>query len=675
MANLYLDPVSGDDSGGSGTLVAPWKTITSGITAARTAPGDEIRIKKTAAAASQSVNATFTKGSTSVTLASAKWANITQCETAEAWTASANVTQSNSITRKEGSQSQQFVIAAGFSTGKVAYFDFGVGNEKNLSAYQGVSFWFHSSADLAVSMFRFDLCSDASGDSPVDSLTITQAIKDGWNAVHLKKGSALGASIRSISLIALSDPGTPTIRLDNIVAVEQIHHHSLVGRNNDIWYPVDVLASDGTTITISTAKGYREATATIDLYAIYDYILMDTETAWGTIQEGAAVGTPSKYRFGWNFSTDEQDGFTYFVGGKESGATVISASAKHYIRIERLYFHRVYYGISPGASSNGWELKDIYAGKCLYEAIDGLDSDFYKIEGKIIAVDCRTVRIGSISGQPINPGGWTAAFNIYGSPSALQGALIVSGESRITGIVTISSGQHGIQYESGVHYLRELVSDNALCHINLGIGAVAWIDKATLGYADSCVFTASSNQSSGGRIGRLTWEGTPPINFFYNMAYVGAMARFSADCIGGNADRFVGGAGFGYFGDHVTMGQAAGWAYGGTGNSLVLSPTSQASPLCYTFWVPVAATKNYKLSMQVRKTSAGANCSLVYNIVGCGITPVSNEAVTLTDSWVEHLTAAAFTTTIKGWLRVELVALDGATTGDIGIDEIRIVEV
>ncbi len=112
MATFYLDFEGGNDSNDGTTFANRWKTITSGATAARTAPGDVIRIMKSPDPVSLGVNGTFTKQSPTITLASAVTANISLCQAA--WTASANVTTTTSSTKKEGTLSTSIAPAAAF---------------------------------------------------------------------------------------------------------------------------------------------------------------------------------------------------------------------------------------------------------------------------------------------------------------------------------------------------------------------------------------------------------------------------------------------------------------------------------------------------------------------------------------------------------------------------------
>ena len=137
MANLFMDILNGNNSNNGTSFALRFKDFTSGATAARTAPGDVIRIMKSEDPVSLGINATWTNKSPTVTLASGLTANITTCD--GAWTAvSANVTQSNPTTRKEGTNSIQFNIAAAFTTGQIGYLTMGA---TNFSTYNKVSFW------------------------------------------------------------------------------------------------------------------------------------------------------------------------------------------------------------------------------------------------------------------------------------------------------------------------------------------------------------------------------------------------------------------------------------------------------------------------------------------------------------------------------------------------------
>jgi len=131
MTIFYLDPVDGNDGNDGLSFANRWKTFNSGATAARTAPGDTIRIIASPDPTSLGITATWTNNSQSVILASALTQNIYMDE---AWTASANVTASlNTANRKEGANCVQLAIASAFTTGKAAYYATGT---LDLSSYQ-----------------------------------------------------------------------------------------------------------------------------------------------------------------------------------------------------------------------------------------------------------------------------------------------------------------------------------------------------------------------------------------------------------------------------------------------------------------------------------------------------------------------------------------------------------
>lgn len=199
--------------GGSSKADA-WATMNSGATAARIAPGDTIRIM---ASPDQTLvgNATWTQYSKTVTLAGAVTANITDCETA--WTGSTNVTQTADTAQfKEGTKSAKSVIAAAFTTGKVAYFATGT---LDLSTYQQVSFWIRNTVAITTGMLELRLCSDTTGDTAVNTVAIPAIPSTSqWVPITVDLAGNLGSAIASISLYANTDPGSNTINLDNILA-------------------------------------------------------------------------------------------------------------------------------------------------------------------------------------------------------------------------------------------------------------------------------------------------------------------------------------------------------------------------------------------------------------------------------------------------------------------------
>ena len=77
---FYLDYENGADANDGSTWALAWKTITSGATAARIAPGDIIRIAKSPAPASLGTTGIWTDLSKTVTLGAAQTATVNLCE-------------------------------------------------------------------------------------------------------------------------------------------------------------------------------------------------------------------------------------------------------------------------------------------------------------------------------------------------------------------------------------------------------------------------------------------------------------------------------------------------------------------------------------------------------------------------------------------------------------------
>jgi hypothetical protein len=660
-------------------VVSSWKTITLGATAARIAPSDNIRIKKNTDPESLGVNATFTNDSATVTLSSA----LTQlvCDCATNWEPSANVTRSTVSTLAMAGNCQQFLFASGFSTGKVAYFDFGEGNELNLSSYQAVTFGFYSSADIAAGMFTLKLCSDATGDTAVDEFVINKAI--GYDVsiatlhrIFLNKGSALGSSIRSIALYANSDPGTITVRIDDINATNGLAHKSLIGKNDDWW--MSIKSINGTDITLHDK--YYGATETVPCYAINNFIDFEAasySTAVNTITDsGSSSAALITYQGGWNFATNEQDGYTNFHLLANIGYGIY-ATGKNYIRLENFRVHGGYYSINIALNSAMHELKNIG----VYNSNSGginFDTDYASVksvEGVINAFGINN----AITLAPSTDTELLIPANIYcmscgGSTFQYSLKLMapLGGIAKLTGDVKFLCSSTAIQLiiSCTSAYIKSLYSNGNYSFGTAKVGDIYIENLYLLSNIDSLFY----NQANIGfiRICNIVLNG-----FTLNSTILSSnnfvVGKIAIDAIDSDATKFLGAVNGGYYGDHVTMGQAAGWAYGGSGTSLVLNPLFTTRTMTYPVYIPVAASKTYKVTFQKIKSSSGANCTMTIDVDGCGITAIADESVTLTDSWAKH-ESANITTTRAGFIRVIFKPLDGTSTGDIGLDEIKVEE-
>jgi len=590
----------------------------------------------------------------------------------------------------------------------MAYYDLGAGNELNLSAFSKISFVIGSSYDQAAGRFRLCLCSDATGDTPVDEFTIPQLLPlaispSGMHTFQLSRdgGGSLGNSIRSIALYADVNPGTPTLYLDNIIACADFHHNVAIGDSSTgDFYAISSIK--GTTVTLTDC--YWGTGGTVGAYVIKDWVNcpttddMGSDSYWATIQEAGSEGSPSKYRGGWNFSSDEQDGYTHLMSSN-GYCTFFYDYLKSYIEYENLHFLRGQAGIYC-VYSTYIRLKNIKGtGLAKYLTYFDSNSGVYKVEGVLECINTWNASDERIILQTMYGAALmiTGNIKVYGSHSNEGSGLVFKGGSGgqmcasvyMTGTCTLMSDSNSSILLTlnaiGSAFFKKLVINKGFI---LSVPTVAGRIEIDEIAAASNYITLRNSFSRGSigllRIGSVTIaSGSRTADEFMSSgSYDSRVGTFlGRSCV----DRFLetgkwlAFTGYGMAGDHVSMGYAVDWAYGGSGTCLVLDPLIRALgggsdyPMIYDFYIPATTGKNYKLSMQVRKSSSGSDVTLKTDIFGCGITPIIDESVSLTDSWAEHL-SSQFTTTYTGMIHVMLKAVDGSTTGDIGIDEIKLVE-
>lgn len=379
MTVYYVDPVGGNDANAGTSFATRWQTLTSGATAARIAPGDEIRVIASEDPTDMAQNATWTNGSQDVTLTTAVTGDIYQ---SGAWTAaSTNVTLTTSTNRKLGASSVSIAANATFTTGKAAYLTL---STTDFSAYQQVSFWINMTvgsmtADGDISL---RLCSDTLGNTTVNTISIPRIRTTGvWQAYTVDLSGALGSSIQSIALYIDVDRGAQTFLLNNILAckasssADSLSLTSLISKNttNEPWFPIQSIV--GTTVTLSfnpqyslssnVPKYYAGTTATSTLYKRQPIILPSaivgvslTTVPFGTITDTGTSSSPLTYSGGWN-RTDmsTQTGETYISGVNCQGAGIMIGNAASYLSIEKINPFNFGRGFWTGNNSS-WTLSN-----------------------------------------------------------------------------------------------------------------------------------------------------------------------------------------------------------------------------------------------------------------------------------------------------------------------------
>lgn len=372
MATFYLDYEGGNDANSGVDFANRWKTVTSGATAARIAPGDTIRLMGSPAPTSLGISATFTNKSPTVTLASALNVLLTDCEVG--WTASANVTSSaDNIRFRTGAKSVNQQVAGAFTTGLAAYLATGT---LNLSAYQGITLWIRVDQVVAGGSLSIRLCSDAAGVTTVDNLAIPAAATatvNGWYPVYIDKGSALGASIQSIAMYVDTDLGAGIVNvwLDNISTVkaagnDNLNLQSLIGKNTagETWWAIRGIS--GTTVTLdespampvgNTARGYYGTTGLAAAYK-RETIHLATTAAQHTVQDSGTLGNLITFSGGWDRVDMSTQTLETWWDGMTCSFSIFLASAKDYIGVTKLSCVRGANGINTSVALAGWQLLD-----------------------------------------------------------------------------------------------------------------------------------------------------------------------------------------------------------------------------------------------------------------------------------------------------------------------------
>jgi len=377
MATFHLDYVNGNDANDGSTWALAWKTMTTGATAARIAPGDLIKIAKSPDPTSLGQAAQFTDLSRTVTLTTAVTKNV---YLDGAWTAAANITCTTDTTnKKEGANCSSIAFGAAFTTGLAAYYP--LGSAQDFSAYQQLSFWIRTTAALTAGQLQIKLCSDALGATAVDTLDVPAVPGTGqYQVVIIDKGSALGASIQSVALYAVSDPGTPTVLLDNIIAckassaADSLTLSSLISKNtgDEGWFGLKSI--NGTTLEIDNhtnslagaGRGYTGTTESVTIWkreTTKTIAVAATGTVVQQIMDSGTDGSLITFAGGYNIATGLVDGETFFDGLNGFGAGL--SDSQSFIATTGLSFVRYYTGVLVGGG-----LSKSYGGHTLANCSD-----------------------------------------------------------------------------------------------------------------------------------------------------------------------------------------------------------------------------------------------------------------------------------------------------------------
>lgn len=498
MANFYIDPISGNDAN-AGSVAAPWKTITSGATAARIAAGDVIYIKGNPK--SLVGNATWTKSSQTITLASAVTKNIELCETA--WTASAGVTSNANTFKKQGSFSAALQInAAGFGTGLVAYK--ALAAAEDFSAYQQISLWFATSTVQASGTFRLCLCSDAAGTVVVDQITLpASAFANVYNVVTVDTGGALGASIQSVALYADVDPGGVIVYLDNILAckapgsADSLSLTSQISKaNGEGWYAIQSINDTAVLIEQNYAgqpgsKPYYGTTETVATYKREPYMMEGTaatSTAHNTVNDDGSATAPIIYRGGWDGVNPAtlltgEDCRSVFQSRNALGNMFVCDNPRKFIQFEYLDASRCWVAFSFGSSPQNIKMTSCGAAAAHSSGISTTVKGGFSVDGFYF-------NNGGGEGMQFNLGGPATFKNIKVHGANGVNSIVIQATNNVhcENIEAKGGGSYGLVLQNLAQtFISGLTTElNGTSGLYVGPGCDVGILNASIGEATEC---------------------------------------------------------------------------------------------------------------------------------------------------------------------------------------------
>ena len=369
MAIKFVDLLGGNDANNGSTFALRKKTLSSAATGS--VAGDVIRVMGRTIGAS-GINATFTNLSGTVTLASAL--TIGLYTTGAAWTVPANVTATALQAGKLGATSaSNLAIAALFTTGKIAHFPLPA--VQNLSTSQQLSFYIRSDVAVAAGVLRMDTCSDTTGNTVVDSLTLPALAAGVWQAITLDKAANMGATINAIRLHAISDPGTVTLTIDDVVACKaapsanSLSLNSLISSDGSVFYAVKSIDSAGTSVRLDTG-GAASAQSAVGIWSgttgsLPLSILNPINTSVAdTFNVSGAAGNPITISGGWDsLAMTSQSGYS-ILDSQRSGTTALTLTAD-FITLDRIGVARATTAINlNGATKKGYSFSNMFISNC-----------------------------------------------------------------------------------------------------------------------------------------------------------------------------------------------------------------------------------------------------------------------------------------------------------------------
>ena len=367
MADKYLDLLNGNDANNGSCFVLRKKTLAAFSGVAN--PGDRIKVMGSGAPYSLSTTALWTNSSDQVVFTTPNTKSITPT----GFFSTTHISWSTSSPARQGSFYNRFGVA-NTAVGEASYSAIS-GGTVDFSAYNQITFWINCSGTLPANSIQIQLCSDAVGTVVVNTFTIPIAIPStstaSWVPITLPDDVAapFGASVQSVTIAVIANPGSVTIGINNIEACTTFSLNSLIGKNtgsSDTWYAMKSIVAG--TVTLDTTPydngghtfKYGGVTETVDTYARETVkCTITTSDIQKTAFSGTAV-SPITISGGWDTTNmSSQDSETWLDGrvGRGIGWNIepFGGGGGDYIITERLGATRCDYGfyIQGGYFGNG----------------------------------------------------------------------------------------------------------------------------------------------------------------------------------------------------------------------------------------------------------------------------------------------------------------------------------
>ena len=514
MPTFFIDPVGGNDALDGLSFANRWKTINGGPTAARVAPGDEIRFIESPAPTLIG-NCTWTTGASArtITVPDGTVKLIDALAVNTGWVAAAHITLNAPLgVRPIGAAAVNFTVGTAFTTGKLAHKPLTM----DLTGFQQVNAWFRVNAVVPAGALFLDLCSDASGDVPIVSVpffdTASGAINL-WMAGLASHTGSIGA-INSIALRATADPGTLGILINCLWAskapgsADEITLATMVSKTAYTTAPP--LRGDGTgdepmlgvmgvtsdtTVVLNrtgeqqsgietTGRGYDGAAGTVATYAHQCFPYTENRT-WSP-NEAATDAAQTIWTGGWS-ATDmaTRTGMTRILFSTRAYA----AAGGTFHTFQNFVMNAVGFGgTMPG--SNGCRVENCLLGKCAFAAGGFTPSG-------LSAVDvCYSAGSNPSLGGANQPSG-SFLENIYAYLSALNYS---GGRNFVRGITIRNGGSYGLGLNGNPG--NESICIDDLVTLNNQSGGIfvqqginARLRNASFGEATDIFFVSNGNDA------------------------------------------------------------------------------------------------------------------------------------------------------------------------------------